>query len=251
MRRPSTVLLLLLLQGCPSQPALPEQDTSFRPLPRAVAEAAEAAARVDAGTTGPQEEELGALAFLDAPPPVALLERPATPEPPPTAEELDGWAEWEVEAVRTLGAALLEEGPPGERPERNGLEQEAVKRGLSLDRALVIRERVFAVLAERSRLAAQKAIVAGYEEAVRVLPAQGAQARQLRGLLRLSREDLRTAVRAGGSRAVYGDAWVEAILKKEAKLARAYGGALEHAEGHAAPEPGAVLQRGAVDAGTR
>jgi hypothetical protein len=250
MRRPSTVLLLLLLQGCPSQPALPEQDTSFKPLPRAVAEAAEAAAKVDAGAAGPQEEDLGELAFLDAPAP-AVLERPATPEPPPTADELEGWVEWEVQAVRTLGAALLEEGPPGERPERNALEQEAVKRGLSLDRALVIRERVFAVLAERSRLAAQKAIVAGYEEAVRVLPAQGAQARQLRGLLRLSREDLRTAVRAGGSRAVYGDAWVEAILKKEAKLARAYGGALEHAEGHAAPEPGAVLQRGAVDAGTR
>lgn len=251
MRRAATVLLLLLLQGCPSEPAAPVQDTSFQPLPRAVAEAAEAAARADAGSAGSQEEDLGELAFLQGPDPATPIQGTASAERPPTAEELDGWAEWEVQAVRTLGAALLEDGPPGERPERKALEQEAVKRGLTLARALVIRERVFAVMGERSRLAAQKAVVAGYEESLRVLPAQGPQAKQLRGLLRLSREDLRTAVRAGSSRATFGDAWVDAILNKEARLAKAYAGALEHAGGHPPQEPGEVLQRGAVDAGTR
>ncbi|MBM4378729.1 MAG: hypothetical protein FJ086_05420 [Deltaproteobacteria bacterium] len=204
---------------------------------------------MDAGPAGPHEEDLGELAFLEGPDPAQPLKGTAAAEPPPTGEELDGWAGWETQAVRTLGAALLEDGPSGERPERNALEQEAEKRGLTLARALVIRERVFAVLGERSRLAAQKAIVSGYEEALRVLPAQGPQARQLRGLLRLSRGDLRDAVRAGSSRATYGDAWVDAILKKEARLARAYAGAAEHAGGPPPSEPGEALQRGAVDAG--
>jgi len=249
MRRAALVLLSLQLQACPSQPAPPVQDTSFRPLPRVVAEQAEAAATAaDAGT---EEEDLGELAFLEKPAPSGPQEGTAPAEPPPSGEELGRWVEWEARAAAPLGSALMEDGPVGERPERQALEQEAVRRGLTLARALVIRERVFAVMGERSRLAAQKAIVAGYEEALRVLPARGPQVKQMRGLLRLSREDLRTTVRAGSSRSTYGDAWVDALLKKEARLARAYQAALEQSGAHLQPQPGEVLQRGALDAGAR
>jgi hypothetical protein len=156
---------------------------------------------------------------------------PASGWEPPTLEELEAWRRWELgtlDAERRLleGVDSVLEKSRAEADEAAGeLRQSALREGLSLERALVIRERVWSVLAERSRLLAAKALLAELEAAARA--SKRPLTAEFRRLRTQAAEDVRRFRTAAESRAAYGDAWVEAILQKESRLAELYRAALQ------------------------
>ena len=60
--------------------------------------------------------------------------------------------------------------PDGTLTEQDVLQEEASRAGLTLSRAMLLRECIFAVLGERARVAVQKALVATLEQAERTVP---------------------------------------------------------------------------------
>ena len=104
----------------------------------------------------------------------------------------------------------------------------ALREGLTLERALVIRERAWSVLAERSRLLPAKAILSELEHAAAEARATGIpNTPDLRRARRQAAEDVQRFRSASESRAAYGDAWVDAVLRKEARLVEIYRAALQ------------------------
>jgi len=168
---------------------------------------------------------------------------------PPTDEELERWMGWESRTSAALAGVLGSPALEDELAERDVLEQEARRSGLTLSRALVLRERIFSVLGERARLAVLKALVATLEEAERGRTSEERGRAQLRDRLRQARTDLRASTRASASRALYGDRWVEAILRSEAGLARAYSAALAQAGGRSPRLPNMPLGEGGKEPG--
>lgn len=193
------LLLPLLLATACQQTAPPPSEIPSTPLPRTAQQVAPA----DAGL-----EEEDPWAWDGGEPGLQ----------PPTAAELESWLLWEAE-VADAEEQLLESdgrGTPVEPPATR-MRELAGKSGLSLERALVIRERAWSVLAERARLLHSRAVLAGLEHL-----AGGNHSKGLRRQRREAAEDVRRCTRAAESRATYGDAWVNALLRKEARLMEVY-----------------------------
>ncbi|MEN9797624.1 MAG: hypothetical protein RL653_1320 [Pseudomonadota bacterium] len=221
------VLLMLLAVGCRDTPSTSSL-VPFTPLPRP----AEPTASPEAPAAPP------VVPAVEATPPKAEMpkpvEVPVSGLEPPTPEELEAWRRWELRSVGPETRLLegvdssLEEKRAGVEKAAGELHDGARSEGLSLERALVIRERAWSVLAERSRLLAAKAILSELENAAAEARATGIpDTPDLRRARRHAAEDVERFGRASESRAVYGDAWVDAILRKEARLVEAYRAALQ------------------------
>ena len=137
---------------------------------------------------------------------------------PPTAAELEAWRSWEL-AVADVEEQLLENDGKGAaaEPPAAKMRELAERNGLTLERALVIRERAWSVLSERDRLLQARAVLAGLEQQL-----SEESSSELRFRRREAAEDVRRFTRAAASRESYGNAWVNAILRKEQRLLEVY-----------------------------
>lgn len=227
-------LVPLLLLSCTAEPLQgPGADGTLQPLPRGP-HPANAGAAPPGPATEPQD------AGEEQPP---ADEGRVESEGPPTDGELERWVGWESRVSAALAAARPVPSSDGTLPEQGVLEEEASRAGLTLPRAILLRERIFAVLGERARVVVQKALVATLEQAERTLPPAERDHLELRARMRQAREDLRSSTRAAGARALYGNRWVDAILRREDRIAGAYRDALEQAAAQARREAGALPRR--------
>lgn len=222
MKRLPVLLLLFAAAGC-KESSSAASVVPFTPLPAAPVLPGE-------GPLAPPEP----TSSTPPAPGTAPAEAPGPGLEPPTPEELEAWRRWELGSLEQETRLLegvdspVEERRAGAEKAAAELREGAKREGLSLERALVIRERAWSVLAERSRLLASKAILSELESAAAAARTAGLpDTTELRRLRRQAAEDVRRFGRASESRAAYGDVWVDAVLREEARLGELYRAALQ------------------------